>query len=323
MVPEFLTLGGANTYTGATAINNGILDFANQGAMYAWGNAAGSVSVANGTTLAVYVDQTGASNQWSAGDLDTLRTGVTPAGGSVTFNAGAALGIDTTNATGGAFTYGSAISDTANGALGVGKLGPGTLTLTGANTYTGATTVYAGTLLYSATTSFSTSSGVTVAGGTLSLGAYNDTVNGVTLVSGGIVGTGGTLTSRSDFAVQSGFVSANLAGGVGLIKTTAGTVTLSGAQHLQRHDDHQRRRARLAATTGAISPATTRPARSVVQSGSAVGGQRRRPRLDRGQFRYPAGQRRLGPAAARRWPSTPATAATPTSAASSDPPTAR
>ena len=51
-----------------------------------------------------------------------------------------AVGLDTTN---GSFTYSTNITG-AN--LGLAKLGPNTLTLTGANTYGGTTTVYAGTL---------------------------------------------------------------------------------------------------------------------------------------------------------------------------------
>ena len=59
----------------------------------------------------------------------------------MTFNGGAALGIDTASATA-PFSYASVIS----GGQGLAKLGAGTLTLTGANSYTGVTTVVAGTL---------------------------------------------------------------------------------------------------------------------------------------------------------------------------------
>ncbi|MCY2996416.1 MAG: autotransporter-associated beta strand repeat-containing protein, partial [Planctomycetota bacterium] len=69
-------------------------------------------------------------------------------------------------------------------------------------------------------------------GATLALAGFQDTVAGVTLTSGNLTGSGGTLTSASDFQVQSGTVSAILAGAggaIGLTKTTSGTVTLSGA----------------------------------------------------------------------------------------------
>ena len=58
-----------------------------------------------------------------------------------TFNPGSALGIDTAGATGG-FTCSSSIG----GTLGLTKLGPNTLILSGSNTYTGGTTVSDGTL---------------------------------------------------------------------------------------------------------------------------------------------------------------------------------
>jgi fibronectin-binding autotransporter adhesin len=67
-----------------------------------------------------------------------------------------------------------------------------------------------------------------VTGGTLNIGAWNDTVRGVTLTSGQITGSG-VLTSTTTFQVQNGTISAKLGGSVGLIKTATGTVTLSGA----------------------------------------------------------------------------------------------
>lgn len=64
-------------------------------------------------------------------------------------------------------------------------------------------------------------------GGVFEIGAFNETLAGVTLTSGGVIrGTTGQLTSTSAFDVQAGTVDAILAGAVGLAKTTAGTVTL-------------------------------------------------------------------------------------------------
>jgi len=68
---------------------------------------------------------------------------------------------------------------------------------------------------------------VTVAGGTFDLGFFSETVGAVTLQSGSILGPG-TLTGSS-YDLQSGSVSANLAGSGALNKTTGGTVTLSAA----------------------------------------------------------------------------------------------
>jgi autotransporter-associated beta strand protein len=108
------------------------------------------------------------------------------------------------------------------------QLGSGTLTLSQTNTYTGSTTVGAGVLAYGAVRATGTGD-LAVSGGTLSLGSYSGTAGAVVLTSGAITGAGGTLTSTAGFSVSSGAVSAVLAGSVGLTKSTAGTVTLSGA----------------------------------------------------------------------------------------------
>jgi autotransporter-associated beta strand protein len=63
-------------------------------------------------------------------------------------------------------------------------------------------------------------------GGTLDLGGSTNTVRGLTLASGSVVD--GTLLSSSSQLVQSGAVGAGLTGPAGLLKNTAGTVTLSG-----------------------------------------------------------------------------------------------
>ena len=108
------------------------------------------------------------------------------------------------------------------------KIGAGGLTLSGANAYTGATTVSAGTLTLGASNVLASASTVVVNGGTFNISNRSNTVAGVQLASGSITGTTGVLTSTTAYDVQSGTVSAILAGGVGLNKTTSGTVTLSG-----------------------------------------------------------------------------------------------
>lgn len=104
----------------------------------------------------------------------------------------------------------------------------GTVTLFGANTYTGGTNVNAGMLALGASNALADAGAVNVGGGDFSIGSNSDTVGAVTLASGSISGTTGVLTGSS-YAVLSGTISARLGGAGGLTKTTAGTVTLSGA----------------------------------------------------------------------------------------------
>jgi autotransporter-associated beta strand protein len=112
------------------------------------------------------------------------------------------------------------------------KSGAGTLTLTASSTHLGGTTVNAGTLaLGNAINTLADTGAVDVDGATaiLSLDANSDTLGALTLRNGGsVTGTTGVL-SASSFALESGSVSAILSGSGALAKSTAGTVTLSGA----------------------------------------------------------------------------------------------
>ena len=69
-----------------------------------------------------------------------------------------------------------------------------------------------------------------IAGGsTFAMGTHSETIDQLVLLDGNVTGTlAATLTGTSPFDVRNGTISARLAGNVGLAKTTAGTVTLSG-----------------------------------------------------------------------------------------------
>ncbi|MEI7533518.1 MAG: autotransporter-associated beta strand repeat-containing protein [Verrucomicrobiae bacterium] len=102
-------------------------------------------------------------------------------------------------------------------------------TLTGGATehVTGNVTVTGGTFtLANSVNAFTVDGTTTVNGGTLDLNASSQTVGAVTIAGGTI--QNGTLNGSS-YAGQSGTVSAILAGGIALGKTTGGTLTLSGA----------------------------------------------------------------------------------------------
>jgi autotransporter-associated beta strand protein len=187
-----LTLGGVNTYTGATTIAEGTL------ILDATGTIASSAGVVNNATFAIQGNKT---------------IGYLSGTGSTT------LGANTLTVTG-TGTYSGVASGT--GGLTVNGAGK-TLTLTGANTYTGATTISAGTLQIGnngTTGSLATSSAITN-NGTLSFNRINAVTQG-THFGSVIAGSGGVTQAGSGTLTLSG---ANTYTGVTSI--TRGTLTLN------------------------------------------------------------------------------------------------
>ena len=173
-----LTLTAANTFTGATYLNGGVVNF----------NALGAL----GTGSNIYFD--GGTLQYATGNTVDIS------GRTVTINPGGAT-IDTN---GNHVIFASGIGNSGIGGLTLNDTNgsPGSLTLEGTNTYTGATTVSAGTL--DITGSLAAGSAVTVSnnaklevngtvGGTVALG------NGATLgsTSTGATASMGALTIGS------------------------------------------------------------------------------------------------------------------------------
>ena len=174
-----LTLSGTNGYTGGTVLNAGTLA-ANSTASLPGYNSAGMV-VFNGGTLQL-------PSAWAMADINDLVSNATKNSG--------ALALDTTS---GNQTQTAAWN---LGALGLTKVGTGTLTLNQANTYTGATTVSAGTLKLShanaiggASGSLIVQGGGVVADTTVNLSSLTFTVANNTNVSGGTLAfaPGGTI----------------------------------------------------------------------------------------------------------------------------------
>jgi autotransporter-associated beta strand protein len=169
----------------------------------------------------------------------------TTSGGGLTFSGTWTSGIagkETINMNGGAMvvdgvsgtttTIGTTGSGIISGTLStLTKNGAGTLILggTSANTYTGGTIVNSGTVTASKATAFGTGS-LTVNGGTVGIGANNQSVGAVIMSGGSITGSSGVLTGSS-YSVTNGSISAVLGGGsAALTKSgTGNTVTLSGA----------------------------------------------------------------------------------------------
>jgi autotransporter-associated beta strand protein len=193
-----LTLGGANTYSGGSTLNGGTTIITGTGNL---GATAGTATI-NAATLEVAATFTTPRNYILGSATSTVQ-------------------VDPT------FTFtGSGIF---SGPGTLNKTGAGTMVLSGVNSYTGPTNVTAGTLQISASERIVNTSDLNVSGGTFDVQTFSETLGIVTLFSGTISGSGaGTLTGSS-YTLQSGTVSAIMAGGGTVTKNTAGTVILSGS----------------------------------------------------------------------------------------------
>jgi len=211
-----LALTGSNSYSGGTTVVNGTLLAGNT---YALGTgttgvsaggtlqyqqpgflpSASAITVNSGGTLGLNV---GGTNEFSSADLDSFFGGSS----GVTFKAGAAVALSTSNA-GGTFTYGSVIS----GTQGITKAGSGTLVLSNSSSYLGATTITSGTLALTGSGALPLASAITINGGTLDMGsqnAANNLGNNTGLVfgaSGGTLNGSGTLTITGTNGGANGF----------------------------------------------------------------------------------------------------------------------
>jgi autotransporter-associated beta strand protein len=211
-----------NTYSGATLVDAGTLQFAITGALYN-GNSgnwtAANLNAKAGTTLAFNV---GGSSEFTAGNVTTLLSNLATSSSTTHgMNAGSSLGFDTTNA-GGSFTIADVIADTTGspsaGARGLTKLGNGTLVLSNTNTYTGPTRVSGGTLALDASGSIANSALIDVqSNATLDVSAVS---GGLTLANGQDLSLASTGTILGNLNVANGttFV---IGAGSGL-KTIAG-----------------------------------------------------------------------------------------------------
>ena len=190
-----LTLSASNAYTGATAVNGGVLALGNANAL------AGTGTIAFG----------GGTLQYSGSNTVDYSAKIR--------NSGSAIAIDTN---GQSVTFATGLAASNSG--GLTKSGLGTLTLSASNAYTGATAVNAGVLAYGTSNALSDSTAMTVAGGGLDLGSYTDTVASFAITSGSLVGSG-KLTAAT-YALGGGTVIGNLGAGS---MTVTGNSNLNGA----------------------------------------------------------------------------------------------
>jgi autotransporter-associated beta strand protein len=213
-----LTIGGtnANTYSGLTTLSAGTLLFNKTAGLNVSG---GDILASAGTLLLAN------SNQMS--DSSAL----TNAGGTVNFG-GFTDTIGSFVQSGGTFTNGTLTASTyaLQGGTVAGNLGAGTATVTTGTTALNGTlsattvNVNSGTMNLGSANRLADAANVTIAGGTLGMGANNDTVGTLT-ISSGTLGGSGTLTAAS-YSLQGGTIDANV--GAGAATNSAGTTTLNG-----------------------------------------------------------------------------------------------
>ncbi|NDG71091.1 MAG: hypothetical protein EBY32_07245, partial [Proteobacteria bacterium] len=201
------TLAGANTYTGTTTINGGVIRVT---------NSSGLGSTAAGTSVESGALELSGGISIGAEALELNGTGVS-GGGSL-------RNISGTNSYAGNITLGSAasinsdadslnLSGNISGAYALTKGGAGTLILSGNNTYSGATTINAGTLEIAGIASQTLSGIISGAGVLTKSGSGTLTLSNANTLTGGLAINSGTLTGT-------------VAGAMG---TASNTVTFGGS----------------------------------------------------------------------------------------------
>jgi autotransporter-associated beta strand protein len=216
-----LTLTGANSYAGDTAINAGTLKFSGSGK---FGTTTGALTV-DGTLDLGATSQTVGGLYGYAVDATILNNG----GGAST------LTINTPSLTN--YGYFGTIADNNNataGTVALIKSGTGSLLLTGPNSYSGATNITGGTLAISADTGLGNATGGTTvsSGAQLQMQGVTVSAEPITISGTGVSGAAGALrsTSASTYGGLLKLAAAStIASDSGLLDiTNTGTITGAG-----------------------------------------------------------------------------------------------
>jgi len=221
-----LQLGGESTYTGATAVNNGILRITT-----------GNNRLPTGTTLSLGQPASGnlgtfdlnGFNQQVAGLNSTTGTNAGTTDNTLTSASPATLTLGGS----GTYAYGDGTpqnSGVITGAISLVKSGSGTQTLGDINTFTGTTTVNAGVLALGNTLALQNSTLNTGAAGPQSVTFAVPGSN--TYIVGALEGADGVAIGSNTLNVGSNNASTTFSGpisGTGnVVKTGAGTMTMTG-----------------------------------------------------------------------------------------------
>ena len=221
------TLSGSNSYTGTTAITAGTLLFSNATSLYGGSNAyytAANIIVGSNATAAFGV---GGASSFTTSNITTLLGNLSTVN-SNGLQAGSFIGFDTTA---GAFTLTNNVSNstgTGGGAIGLSKLGTGTLILSGSNSYSGGTTIRAGVLTMGNVSALGSSNNAVTDNGTLDLNSNNASMAGLS-GSGTIINSAGTNNLTLGNNNGSGTFTGSISNAIALIKNGTGTQTLSGS----------------------------------------------------------------------------------------------
>lgn len=196
------TLSGANTYTGATTINGGVLvatSLANGGVASSIGQSSNAAAnlVINGGTLK-YTGGTASTDRvltigTTAGSaIDASGTGaLTLTASTITLsgsNTARSLSLAGSNTADN--TFSTLLANNGTGKTSLTKDGAGTWVLSGANTYTGATTVNAGTLALGAADRIANGSALVMNGGTFATRGFSETLGTLTLSASSTIDLG-------------------------------------------------------------------------------------------------------------------------------------
>ncbi|WP_215299723.1 autotransporter-associated beta strand repeat-containing protein, partial [Polynucleobacter sp. AP-Nino-20-G2] len=211
-----MVLQGANTYTGATAVNAGTLAVTNATGL---GSTAAGVTVASGAILDLQNVTVGSEAITLNGGTIATSTGTSSLSGTVALGAA----NSTVSVAGTQLTLSGVIS----GANGFTKSGVGILVLSGNNTYTGTTAINAGTLVAANTGAVGTSAG----GVSITSGATFALQGGITIASaisasGTGMGNAGAILNNSGTNSITGLVTLGAATTIG---STAGSLTFDVA----------------------------------------------------------------------------------------------